>query len=69
MFLGVLYSGRDCSDTVCHDDVIKWKKIPRYGHLFGEFTGPRWIPRTKPVTRNFDVFFHLRLNKRLSKHS
>ena len=23
MFLGVLYSGRDCSDTVCHDDVIK----------------------------------------------
>ena len=29
----------------------------------GEFTGPRWIPRTKPVTRSFDVFFDLRLNK------
>ena len=39
------------------------------GHLCGEFTGHRWIPRTKPVTRSFDVFFHLRLNKRLSKQS
>ena len=37
------------------------------GHLCGEFTGPRWIPHTKPVTRSFDVFFDLRLNKRLSK--
>ena len=31
------------------------------GHLCGEFTGPR------PVTRSFDVFFDLRLNKRWSK--
>ena len=31
------------------------------GHLCGEFTGP--------VTRSFDVFFDLRLNKRLSKQS
>ena len=37
------------------------------GHLCGKFTGPRWISRTKPVTRSFDVFFDLRLNKRLSK--
>ena len=29
----------------------------------------RWIPRTKPVTRCFDAFFDLRLNKRLSKQS
>ena len=33
------------------------------GHLCSEFTSPRWIPRTKA----FDVFFDLRLNKRLSK--
>ena len=34
------------------------------------FTGPRWIPRTqKPSTRSFDVFFDLRLNKRLGKQS
>ena len=39
------------------------------GHLCGEFTGHRWIPRTKAMTRSFDVFFDLRLNKRLSKHS
>ena len=38
------------------------------GHLSGESTGPRWIPCT-PVTRSFDVFFDLRLNKRLSKQS
>ena len=37
------------------------------GHLCGKFTGPRWISRTMPVTRSFDVFFDLRLNKRLSK--
>ena len=45
-----------------HDDVIKWKHFRVTGNLCGEFTGPRWIPRTKPVTRSFDVFFDLRLN-------
>ena len=40
------------------------------GPLCGEFTGHRWIPLTKrPVTRSFDVFFHLCLNKRPSKKS
>ena len=43
------------SDTL-HDDVIKWKKIPRSsdgknfrltGPLWGESTGHRWIPLTK----------------------
>ena len=34
------------------------------GHLCREFTGPR---SQRPVTRSFDVFFDLRLNKRLSK--
>ena len=33
------------------------------GHLCGEF------PAQRPVTRSFDVFFDLRLNKRLSKQS
>ena len=37
--------------------------------LYGEFTGDRWIPSQSPVTRSFDVFFDLRLNKRLSKQS
>ena len=40
-------------------------------------TGPSWgnpsvtggFPSQRPMTRNFDVFFDLRLNKRLSKQS
>ena len=40
------------------------------GPLWGELIGYRWIsPPQRPVTRNFDVFFDLRLNKRLSKQS
>ena len=30
-----------------HDDVIKWKYFPRYLPSCGEFTGHRWIHRTK----------------------
>ena len=37
------------------------------GLLYGEFTGPGEFPTQRPVTRSFDVFFDLRLNKRLSK--
>ena len=37
------------------------------GHLCGEFTGE--FPAQRPVTRSFDVFCGLRLNKRLSKQS
>ena len=39
------------------------------GPLCGEFTGPGEFPAQSPVTGSFDVFFALRLNKRLSKHS
>ena len=39
------------------------------GHLCGEFTGSREFPTQRPVTRSFDVYFDLRPNKRLSKHS
>ena len=37
------------------------------GPLCGEFTGPGEFPTQRPVTQSFDVFFDLRLNKRLSK--
>ena len=33
------------------------------GHLCGEFTGPGEFPSQRPVTRTFDVYFDLRLNK------
>ena len=39
------------------------------GHLCVEFTGPPKFPAQRPVTRSFDVFFDLRLNKRLRKQS
>ena len=39
------------------------------GPLCGEFTGHRWISVTRPMTRSFDVFFDLRLNKSLSNQS
>ena len=38
---------RKSTDHWWHDDVIKWKHFPRYWPLCGEFTGHRWIPRTK----------------------
>ena len=37
------------------------------GHLWGESSGHRWVPLTNAVTRSFDIFFDLRLNKWLSK--
>ena len=39
------------------------------GPYCGEFTGPGEFPAQRPVTRSFDVFFDLHLNKRLSKQS
>ena len=37
------------------------------GYLCGEFTGLRWIPRTKASDVEIWIFFDLRLNKRLNK--
>ena len=51
-----------------HDDVIKWKHFPRNWPFLRGIHRSRWIPHKKrPVTRSFDVFFDLRLNKRLCK--
>ena len=51
-----------------HDDVIKWKDFPRnWPFVCGEFTGSGEFPTQRPVTRSFDVFFDLHLNKWLSK--
>ena len=45
-----------------NDDVIKWKHCPRCWPFVRGMA-------QRPVTRSFDVFFDLRLNKRLSKQS
>ena len=51
-----------------HDDVINWKHFPCHWPLCGEFAGHTGeFPAQRPVTRSFDVFFDLRLNKRLGK--
>ena len=55
-----------CSDI--HDDVIKWKRFPRYWPFVrGIQPVPGDFPTQRPVTRTFNVFFDMRLNKRLSK--
>ena len=51
-----------------HNDVIKWKHFPRY-LPFCEGNPPMDSPHKRPVTRSVDVFFGMRLNKRLSKQS
>ena len=53
-----------------HDDVIKWKHLPRYWPFVGgNLPATRGFPWQRPVTRNFDASFDLRLSKRLSKQS
>ena len=55
---------------VWHDDVIKCKHFPRYWpFVSGIHRSPVDYPHKKPVTLSVDVFFYLRLNKRLSKQS
>ena len=58
------------TDLQWHDDVIKWKHFPRYWpFVLGNSPVTGEFPAQRPVSRSFDVFFDLRLNKRLSKHS
>ena len=40
-----------------HGDVIKWKHFPRYWPFVREFTGPRWITRTKASDAELWCFF------------
>ena len=55
-------------DIGCYDDVIKWKHFPRYWPFVrGNSPVPGEFPSQRPVTWSFDVFFDVRLNKRLSK--
>ena len=56
--------------TVFHDDAIKWKHFTHYWR-FCEGNPPvtGGLPSQRPMTRSFDVFFDLRLKKRLNKQS
>ena len=53
-----------------HVDVAKWKHFPRYWpFVWGIHWSLMNSPHKGQWPRRFDVFFDLRLNKRLSKHS
>ena len=49
------------------DDVIKFSAL--LAHYDGNPPATSWFPLQRPVTRSFDIFFGLHLNKRLSKQS
>ena len=59
-----------CVKKLLHDDVIKWEHFSALLAICaGNSPVPGEFPTQRPVTRSFDVFFDLRLNKRLSKQS
>ena len=60
-----------CRITWPHSDVIAWKHFPCYWSFVRAENSPVTgeFPTQRPVTRSFDAFCDLRLNKRLSKQS
>ena len=69
IFLGIL-----CCRTACRSEACDswWRhQMETFSALLALCAGnspvPVNSPPQRPVTRSFDVFFHLRLNKRLSK--
>ena len=68
----VSYSTRDAFDLAFIPSMMTSSNGNTFrvtGPLWGEFTGPGEFPTQRPVTRSFDVFFDLRLIKRLSKQT
>ena len=51
--------------TADHDDVIKWNISALLSLCEGNPPVTGAFPSQRPVTRSFNVFFDLRLNKRL----
>ena len=68
------------SSLLCHVTIFKYEDNSWWRHQMETFSAllaicagnspvPGEFPAQRPVTRSFDVFFDLRLNKRLSKQS
>ena len=58
------------AETWLYDVIIKRKHFPRYWPFVrGNPPVTDRFPSQRPMTRSFDVFIDLCLNKRLSKHS
>ena len=64
-----LYPGENMITWVPHDDVIKWKHFPLLALFASNSPVTGEFPSQRPVTRSFDVFFDLHMNKQLSKQS
>ena len=58
-----------CLFSRVHEDVIKWEHFPRYWPFLRGIHQSLVDSPQRLVTRSFDIFLHLRLNKRLSKQS
>ena len=52
-----------------HDDVIKWKHFLCYWPFVWGIHCSLVFPAQRPVMWSFDVFFHLRLNKRFNNQA
>ena len=63
-FIHCCYCGTGRSDMMTSSNGNIFRAT---SHLCGEFTGSGDFPTQRPVTRSFDVFFDLCLNKRLNK--
>ena len=59
--------------NVFHDDVIEWQHFLRHWTIVWTIAGNSPVttefPSQRPMTRSVDVFFDLRLNRRLSEQS
>ena len=60
---GVRYYPNQC--WLPHVDLIKWKQFPRYWPFVRGIHRPP-LPSQSPVSRSFDVFFDLHLNKQFN---
>ena len=65
----ILTAGKTWNEYAQLHDVLKWKICGVTDPLCGEFIGHWWVTLTKASDVELDVFFDLRLNKRLSKQS
>ena len=52
---------------IFRDDVIPWKRFLRCWPFVRESTGHRWIPSQMAGNAGYEVFFDVRVNKRLNK--
>ena len=82
VYLRKIYRSRSklFSTKLCYIIVASWHHMAWWRHQMETFSAllaicagnspvPGEFPAQRPVTRGFDVFFDLRLNKRLSKQS